>query len=132
MQFACEAFVNTLVVSEKAKVLSPVAATVATVPEKLPAIVDDYIQKVRLEKSRLDQNDVSRVPRAACILEEFKKVALTTHHPYERSQKAKEWILKNKKQCNQSTWTTLTTNLPNWLGTAYANIKFQSAFNKAE
>ena len=38
-QFACEALVNTLVVSEKANVPSPVAATVATVPEKLPAIV---------------------------------------------------------------------------------------------
>ena len=100
--------------------------------EKLPAIVEDYIQKVRLEKTRLDQNDISLVPRAACILEEFKKVALTTHHPYERSQKAKKWILKNKKQCNQSTWTTLMTNLPNWLGTAYANIKFQSVVNKAE
>ena len=38
-QFACEAFVKTFVVSEKDKVLSPVAATVATVPEKLPAIL---------------------------------------------------------------------------------------------
>ncbi len=38
-QFACEALVNTLVVSEKDNVPSPVAATVATVPEKLPAIV---------------------------------------------------------------------------------------------
>ena len=33
------AFVKTLVVSEKDNVLSPVAATVATVPEKLPAMV---------------------------------------------------------------------------------------------
>ena len=38
-QFACEALVNTLVVSEKANVPSPVAATVATVPENPPAIV---------------------------------------------------------------------------------------------
>ena len=38
-QFACDAFVSTFVVSEKANVLSPVAATVATVLEKLPAIV---------------------------------------------------------------------------------------------
>ena len=38
-QFACEAFVKTFVVSEKVRELSPVAATVATVPEKLPAMV---------------------------------------------------------------------------------------------
>ena len=38
-QFACEAFVKTFVVSENDNVLSPVAATVATVPEKFPAIV---------------------------------------------------------------------------------------------
>ena len=38
-QFANDAFVNTFVVSEKVNVLSPVAATVATVPEKFPAIV---------------------------------------------------------------------------------------------
>jgi hypothetical protein len=38
-QFACEALVNTLVVSEKDNVLSPVAATVATVPENPPAMV---------------------------------------------------------------------------------------------
>ena len=38
-QFACEAFVNTDVTSENAIVESEVAATVATVPEKLPAIV---------------------------------------------------------------------------------------------
>ena len=38
-QFACPAFVSTFVVSEKDNVPSPVAATVATVPEKLPAIV---------------------------------------------------------------------------------------------
>jgi hypothetical protein len=37
-QFACAPFVKTFVVSEKVTV-SPVAATVATVPEKLPAIV---------------------------------------------------------------------------------------------
>ena len=38
-QFACDAFVKTLVVSEKDNVPSPVAATVATVPENPPAIV---------------------------------------------------------------------------------------------
>ena len=39
VQLACEAFVNTDVTSENAIVESEVAATVATVPEKLPAIV---------------------------------------------------------------------------------------------
>ena len=38
-QFACEAFVNTFVVSEKVIALSEVPATVATVPEKFPAIL---------------------------------------------------------------------------------------------
>jgi len=39
VQFACDAFVSTDVTSEKVIVLSDDAATVATVPEKLPAIV---------------------------------------------------------------------------------------------
>ena len=38
-QFACDAFVNTDVVSEYVIAESDVAATVATVPEKLPATV---------------------------------------------------------------------------------------------
>ena len=38
-QFACAAFVNTFVVSEYVIAESDVAATVATVPEKSPAIV---------------------------------------------------------------------------------------------
>ena len=39
VQFACEAFVNTDVVSEYVIELSELADTVVTVPEKFPAIV---------------------------------------------------------------------------------------------
>ena len=39
LQFACDAFVKTLVTSENVIELSEEPATVATVPEKFPAIV---------------------------------------------------------------------------------------------
>ena len=64
--------------------------------ENLPAIVEDYIHKVRLEKYRLDERDLPLIPSPSCILEEFKTIALTTHHPYIRGEKSRDWIRQNQ------------------------------------
>ena len=65
-QFACDAFVSTFVVSEKANVLSPVAATVATVPEKLPAIVPrepaPVVQVVASDTVNMAEPDLTALP----------------------------------------------------------------------
>ena len=100
--------------------------------ENLPAIVEDYIQKVRLEKDRLDERDFSLIPPPSCVLEEFKTIALTTHHPYLRGEKSHEWIQQNQTTCNQATWEILIANLPNWLGTAQHNPKILQALNQSK
>ena len=98
--------------------------------DKMPAIVDDYIQKVRLEKDRLDAKDAPPIPSPYCELEEFKTIALTTHHPHIRSEKTRDWIKNNHESCDQPTWGILIANLPNWLGTANHSIKLLEILNQ--
>ena len=100
--------------------------------ENLPAIVEDYIQKVRLEKDRLDERDLPLIPSPSCILEEFKTIALTTHHPYIRGEKSHDWIKHNQTSCNQTNWEILIANLPNWLGTAQNSPKIIKILNESK
>ena len=100
--------------------------------ENLPAIVEDYIQKVRLEKDRLDERDLPLIPSPSCILEEFKTIAVTTHHPYIRGEKSHDWIKHNQTSCNQTNWEILIANLPNWLGTAQNSPKIIKILNESK
>ena len=99
--------------------------------ENLPAIVEDYIHKVRLEKDRLDERDLPPISPPSCVLEEFKTIALTTHHPYTRGEKSRDWIKLNQTSCNQVNWEILIGNLPNWLGTAYHSPKLLKILNRS-
>ena len=93
---------------------------------KMPSIVEDYIYKVRREKSKLDDSNTYLARRTSCVLEEFKKISLNTHDPNLRTQKTIDWVKRNQKQCKTTTWEKLLINLPNWLGTVYHNIEVQS------
>ena len=99
--------------------------------DKMPTIVDNYIQKVRLEKDRLDARGTTPIPSPYCELEEFKTIALTTHHPHIRSEKSRDWIKSNHESCDQTTWGILIDNLPNWLGTAHHSIKLLELLDQA-
>jgi len=100
--------------------------------DKMPAIVEDYIQKVRLEKYRLDAKETPPIPSPSCILEEFKTIALTTHLPHIRSEKSRNWIEHNHESCNQTTWGILINNLPNWMGTAHHSIQLLEFLDQAK
>ena len=100
--------------------------------ENLPAIVEDYIHKVRLEKDRLEERDLPLIPAPSCILEEFKTIALKTHHPYIRGEKSHDWIKHNQASCNLTNWEILIGNLPNWLGTAHHSPKILKILNQSK
>lgn len=100
--------------------------------DKMPPIVEDYIQKVRLEKDRLDAREALPIPSPYCEIQEFKTIALTTHHPQTRSEKSRDWIERNHESCDQTTWEILIDNLPNWLGTAHHKIKLSEIIDQAK
>ena len=91
--------------------------------DQLPKVAEEYIEKVRFEKSSLDQ--LIEATQQTCILEDLKRLALKTHHPLARGQRSIDWITQNHNGCDQTSWKRLLNNLPIWLGTAYSNAKLQ-------
>ena len=53
-----------------------------------------------------------------CNLGEFKTIALTTHHPYERKEKVMAWLKTNGTQCDKEQVSKIYNSLAYLLGTA--------------
>jgi hypothetical protein len=56
--------------------------------------------------------------QASCFVAHFKSLALKTHQPQMRATAAEDWLKKNVLACSSAQLSTLTSNSPNWLGTA--------------
>ena len=95
---------------------------------QLPEVAEEYIRKVRFEKSNLDQ--IVEAAQHTCVLEDLKRLALKTHHPLARGQRSIDWITQNQSKCDQTSWKRLIENLPIWLGTAHSNVKLQELLAK--
>lgn len=54
----------------------------------------------------------------SCNLGEFKHIALTTHHPYERKEKVLTWLKANGAQCDKEQVSKIYNSLAYLLGTS--------------
>jgi hypothetical protein len=61
---------------------------------------------------------VGSTAQIPCDLGEFKMIALTTHHPYERKAKIIEWLKSNGAQCDKEQVSKIYNSLAYLLGTA--------------
>ncbi len=96
--------------------------------DHLPLLAQEYIKKVRFEKNGLDQ--LIELSTGHCILSDFRRLLLYTHHPLTRSQQSINWIRHNHNGCDHNTWKRLINNLPIWLGTAHSNLKLQALLSR--
>lgn len=58
------------------------------------------------------------VPRAICLVADFKGIGLNIHDPVERSVKAAEWIQRNSSACTLTQAINIASNRAAWLGTS--------------
>jgi hypothetical protein len=58
------------------------------------------------------------VPRAVCLVADFKGIGLNIHDPVERSVKAAEWIQRNGSACTLTQAINIASNRASWLGTS--------------
>lgn len=58
------------------------------------------------------------VPRAVCLVADFKGIGLNIHDPLERSVKAAEWIQRNSSACTLTQAINIASNRAAWLGTS--------------
>ena len=58
------------------------------------------------------------VPRAVCLVADFKGIGLNIHDPVERSVKAAEWIQRNSSACTLTQAINIASNRAAWLGTS--------------
>ena len=61
---------------------------------------------------------VGSTAQVPCDLGEFKSIALTTHHPYERKAKIIEWLKSKGSQCNKEQVSKIYNSLAHLLGTS--------------
>jgi hypothetical protein len=61
---------------------------------------------------------VGSTAQVPCDLGEFKMIALTTHHPYERKAKIIEWLKSKGSQCDKEQVAKIYNNLASFLGTS--------------
>ena len=61
---------------------------------------------------------VGSTAQIPCDLGEFKMIALTTHHPYERKAKIIEWLKSKGAQCNKEQVSKIYNSLAYLLGTS--------------
>jgi hypothetical protein len=61
---------------------------------------------------------VGSTAQIPCDLGEFKLIALTTHHPYERKAKIIEWLKSKGSQCDKEQVSKIYNNLAHLLGTS--------------
>ena len=59
-----------------------------------------------------------KVPRAVCLVADFKGIGLNIHDPVERSVKAAEWIQRNSSACTLTQAINIASNRAAWLGTS--------------
>ena len=56
-------------------------------------------------------------PQGACTVAEFRMLALSTHDPKERSDKAIAWMNQNGSACTPAQLAMILSNRPTWMGT---------------
>lgn len=61
---------------------------------------------------------VAEAPKAACVFAEFRYLALTTHDPLERQNKAIDWLKTNGSACSTTQMTMLISSKASLLGTS--------------
>lgn len=59
----------------------------------------------------------SNVPQGTCTVAEFRMLALSTHDPKERSDKAIAWVNQNGPACTPAQLAMIMSNRPTWMGT---------------
>lgn len=57
-------------------------------------------------------------PAPACLVSEFRAMALGTHDLAERGRKATEWLTRNTPACGEAQLRLLSSNRTQWLGNA--------------
>ena len=64
-----------------------------------------------------------------CSIAEFRTLALVTHDPQERSELATQWLKANAATCSISQILLISSNRPQWLGTANS-VKIAGLFDQ--
>jgi hypothetical protein len=64
-----------------------------------------------------------------CSIAEFRTMALTTHDPQERGDLAAQWLKANGPSCSVSQILLLSSNRPQWLGSANT-VKIAGVFDQ--
>ena len=64
-----------------------------------------------------------------CSIAEFRTMALTTHDPQERGDLAAQWLKANGPSCSISQVLLLSSNRPQWLGSANT-VKIAGVFDQ--
>jgi len=64
-----------------------------------------------------------------CSIAEFRTLALVTHDPQERSELATQWLKSNAATCSISQILLISSNRPQWLGTANS-VKIAGLFDQ--
>ncbi len=67
---------------------------------------------------RVNNPAAPAVPRAVCLVADFKAIGLNIHDPVERSVKAAEWIQRNSSACTLAQAINIASNRAAWLGTS--------------
>ncbi len=58
------------------------------------------------------------VPKAVCVVADFRTLSLQAHDPAERAALAQGWLRSNASACSPAQLTTLASNRAAWLGNA--------------
>lgn len=53
-----------------------------------------------------------------CFVAHFKSLALKTHNPQLRAERAEKWLQQNTPSCTKVQLSSLQANSPNWLGSS--------------
>lgn len=65
-----------------------------------------------------DQALAQRSQAQGCFVAHFKSLALKTHDPQQRAERAQKWLQQNTPSCTQVQLSSLQANSPNWLGSS--------------
>ena len=57
-------------------------------------------------------------PSSGCFVAQFKSLALKTHHPELRAERAEKWLQQNTPLCTKVQLSSIQANSPNWLGSS--------------
>jgi hypothetical protein len=83
----------------------------------VPALICWAVLNCSTAWAQTNRRAAAPAPKGFCTVADFRMLALSTHDPKERSDKAIAWVNQNGPACTPAQLAMIMSNRPTWMGT---------------